>query len=258
MSNLALIPHSARSGIPAIETVSVLGVSVGVLTRHRATALLRECVDRGVRGWITYVNIHALNLAFENPWFQLFLNNSLFAYCDGQGVRMGAAMGGKHLPERIVMSDWVYDVCELAVLRGLHVYLLGSSEFVINKAAANLKEWYPDLQIAGTHHGHLFDLDSESVAQAIGKLNVDLLIVGMGMPRQEQWILRHYDRLNARIILPAGSCFDYVAGVKKRCPAWMGVLGFEWLYRLAQEPRRLWRRYLLGNPRFLWRVLTGQ
>lgn len=256
--NIALIPSSSRSGVSPFEQIDILGVGVGVLTRHKVTSLFRECIANGNRGWISYVNVHALNIAHEHPWFKLFLNNSLFTYCDGQGVRLGAALLGKSLPERIVMSDWIYDVCETSVSHGLRLYLLGSTERSLEKAVSNLRKLYPDIQIAGSHHGYISDLEGEVVAQSVAKLNVDVLIVGMGMPRQEEWILQHYDRLNARVILNAGSCFDYVSGLKKRCPAWMGVMGFEWVYRLVQEPRRLWKRYLLGNPLFLLRVLAGR
>lgn len=254
--NIILVPSQRPHPQPArFDRVEVLGVSIGVLTRHRLTALLRECLDAGMRGWFSYVNVYAVNLAFEHAWFRLFLNESLVTYCDGQGVRLGAALLGRPLPERIVMSDWIYDVCELAVMRQARVYLLGSTLQVIEKACAVLREMYPELRIVGTHHGYPSEIECELVVQSIQKANPDLLIVGMGMPHQEEWILRYRDRLNAQIVLNAGSCFDYVAGAKKRCPAWMGVMGLEWLFRLVKEPRRLWRRYVIGNPLFLLRIL---
>jgi len=242
---------------PKFERVNVLGVSVGVLTHHRLTALLRECLDSGLKGWLSYVNVHALNLAATHPWFQLFLNKSLVTYCDGQGVRFGAFLQGNSIPERIVMSDWIYDVCETAVLRQLRVFFLGSTETVVNQASSSFKILYPELLIAGVHHGYLSDIDSEAVVHLINKATPDILVVGMGMPLQEEWILKYIDRLDVRIVCNAGSCFDYVAGVKKRCPTWMGVMGFEWLYRLVQEPRRLWQRYLIGNPLFVWRIIRN-
>ena len=237
------------------EGMDVLGVHVGVLTRHRLNSLLREALDEGLRGWISYVNVYALNISRDAPWFRLFLNDSLLTYCDGQGVRLGAAIGGKSLPERIVMSDWIYDICELAVVRQAKIYLLGSTPPVLELAVTTLRTQYPELEIVGSHHGHISDLESDLLVQSINKADPDLLIVGMGMPLQEQWILKYGERLQARLIFNAGSCFDYVAGTKRRCPNWMGVMGLEWLYRLAQEPHRLWKRYLIGNPRFVFRVI---
>ncbi|MEX2116265.1 MAG: WecB/TagA/CpsF family glycosyltransferase [Bacteroidota bacterium] len=256
--NISLLPSRNYSDLPPFERADVLGVTVGIFTRHRVTSLLRECLDSGVRGWISYINVNTLNIAYDQPWFRLFLNNSLFTYCDGQGVRLGAAILGKSLPERIVMSDWIYDVCEASVARGLRLYLLGSTKDSLAQAIINLKQLYPDIQIVGSHHGYFSELEGELVTQSIARLNVDILIVGMGMPLQEEWILRYYDRLNARVILNAGSCFDYVSGFKKRCPVWMGIMGLEWVYRLAQEPGRLWKRYLLGNPLFLFRIIASR
>lgn len=251
-----LVPSKQSHGRPSdFERINILGVDVGVLTRHRLTALLRECLDHGMTGWFSYVNVYAVNISQEQPWFKLFLNESLVTYCDGQGVRMGANLMGKSIPERIVMSDWIYDVCELAVLREARVFLLGSTDEVVETAADVLHHAYPDLEIVGYHHGYVSSIDSEVLVQQINRADPDILIVGMGMPRQEEWMLKYRERLNAQILLNAGSCFDYVAGFKKRCPLWMGVTGLEWLYRLAQEPRRLWKRYLIGNPLFLLRVL---
>jgi N-acetylglucosaminyldiphosphoundecaprenol N-acetyl-beta-D-mannosaminyltransferase len=239
----------------SFEHVYVLGVRVGVLTRHRLTALLRESFDSGQKGWFSYINVHAINLSQDAPWFRLFLNDSLVTYCDGQGVRLGAALAGKTIPERIVMSDWIYDICELAVLRQAKVFLLGSTAPILEQAVAALKRQYPGLRIVGSHHGYISDLDGEVLLQTINKANPELLIVGMGMPIQEQWILKYSTRIQARLIFNAGSCLDYVAGAKKRCPDWMGIMGLEWLYRLAKEPRRLWRRYLFGNPLFLYHII---
>ena len=255
-SSLQLLPAKQPHARPSdFDCVNILGVNVGILTRHRLTALLRECLDSGLTGWFSYVNVYAINISQTQPWFRLFLNDSLVTYCDGQGVRLGASILGKSIPERIVMSDWIYDVCELAVMRQTRVFLLGSTSEIIESAVEVLRYLYPELDIAGYHHGFVSDIDSEVLVQQINKANPDLLVVGMGMPHQEEWMLKYRERLNVRILLNAGSCFDYVAGAKKRCPAWMGIMGLEWLYRLAQEPRRLWKRYLIGNPRFLFRIL---
>ncbi len=255
--NLILVPAKHPSAKPSgFEKVKVLGIDVGVLTRHRLTALVRESYDAGLKGWFSYVNVHAINISQTTPWFRLFLNDSLVTYCDGQGVRLGAALEGSSIPERIVMSDWIFDICELSVSRQAKVYLLGSAEPVMEKAVRALRILYPDLQIVGHHAGYMSDLETELVLEQINRLEPDFLIVGMGMPLQEQWILMHRDRLPACLIFNAGSCFEYVAGVKKRCPTWMGSMGLEWLYRLVQEPRRLWRRYLIGNPLFVARILV--
>ena len=122
-----------------------------------------------------------------------------------------------------------------------------------------LKQQFTDLSIAGAQHGY-FDkspdsVENEAVLQAINATRPDILLVGLGMPLQERWLMENWDRIEAKVALPVGALFDYLAGEFPRAPRWMTDHGLEWLGRLIIEPRRLWRRYLLGNPRFLWQVL---
>jgi N-acetylglucosaminyldiphosphoundecaprenol N-acetyl-beta-D-mannosaminyltransferase len=233
----------------------VLGVPVHVLTRPQLTELLGQFLGSDDRGWISYVNVHAVNLAHLNPQFHSFLQSSYANYCDGEGVRLGARILGSHLPERIVMTEWVQDVFLLAQERGFRIFLLGGTEEIVTKASRAMTMRYPRVQLSGHHHGFLSSEDSERVVALINQSKADILIVGMGMPLQEEWIVEHFDRLGVRVALNAGSCFDYLAGTKRRCPRWMGEHGLEWSFRLMQEPGRLWKRYLLGNPLFLVRIL---
>lgn len=237
------------------ENLKVLDVPVHVLTRRQLTGLLGLFLRSDERGWISYVNVHAVNLAQENQQFRSFLHSSLLNYCDGEGIRLGARILGSRLPERIVMTEWIHDVCELAQERGLRIFLLGGTESIIVKTSHAIGMTYPRIRISGHHHGYLTAEDSDRVVSAINNTGTDILIVGMGMPLQEEWIAKYWDRLNVRLALNAGSCFDYLAGVKRRCPGWMADHGLEWLFRLMQEPRRLWKRYLIGNPLFILRVL---
>ncbi len=207
---------------------------------------------------MSYVNIHALNLASELPWFKEYLQRSLLTYCDGEGVRLGAKFLGESIPERIVLSDWISDVCNVSAELGKRVYLLGGSESVVALAAKNLVASHPHLILAGTHAGYFLPSDEPALLEHINSSGADVLIVGMGMPKQEAWIREHQSRITPRIVLNGGSCFDYVAGTKRRCPSWMGRMGLEWLFRLLQEPRRLWKRYLVGNPRFFHRVFRAR
>jgi len=240
---------------PLVDSVLLLGVRVDCLERTLLTRSLLEFYREGKRGWISYLNVHAINLAQKNEKLCAYLNKSLLTYCDGQGLRLGASMLGKNIPMRIVMSDWIYDVSLLCESNNLRLYLLGSTDSVRRKTVVALQALFPQLQIVGSHHGYFAHAKSDDVVRDINASRPDVLIVGMGMPLQEEWIENHFANLNVNIILNAGSCFDFVSGEKRRCPQWMGTIGLEWMHRLFQEPRRLWRRYLLGNPLFLWRVL---
>jgi N-acetylglucosaminyldiphosphoundecaprenol N-acetyl-beta-D-mannosaminyltransferase len=130
---------------------------------------------------------------------------------------------------------------------------------VAKKAAARLKERYPNLKIAGIHHGY-FDRtpgnpENEAVLREINAAKPDVLLVGFGMPLQERWLMQNWDKVDARVALTGGAVFDYVSGELKRGPRILTDNGFEWLARLLIEPQRLWRRYVVGNPLFLLRVL---
>jgi N-acetylglucosaminyldiphosphoundecaprenol N-acetyl-beta-D-mannosaminyltransferase len=237
------------------DTVEILGVPVNRFDRSSLTQLLGHMPYGRKKGWVSYVNVHAVNLAQELPWFKEFLKASLVTYCDGEGVRLGSRIIGNPLPERIVMTDWIYDVCAVAERQEWRVYLLGSTDTVLEKTVAALRKKYAGLHIAGFHNGYFAPEDNKYIVSAINRSKPHLLIVGMGMPKQEWWILNNFDNLDVPLVMNAGSCFDYVAGEKRRCPLWMGRLGLEWLFRLALEPRRLWRRYLIGNPLYLLRII---
>lgn len=254
-TSTAVETDTTKNNLPLYETVDVLGVPVGVFTRIELTAMFLSILESQQRGWISYVNVHTIHLAYSIGWFKKYLQDSVLTYCDGQGVRIGGALLGKSIKERIVFSDWIYDVCTIANQKRAGIYLLGAEINVLEKTKANLLKSYPSLKISGSHHGYFTSQESSTIVQLINRAGADILIVGMGMPKQEQWILENYEQLQPRLILNAGSCFDFLAGTKKRCPPWMGKIGLEWLYRLMLEPRRLWRRYLIGNPLFIWRIL---
>ena len=257
---MAFFPTAIRGSAQKLFSLTyhfleVLGVRVNILKRNELTNATSGLLQQKRKGWISYVNVHAINLASELPWFKSFLNDSLLTYCDGQGVRLGASLLHGHLPQRIVMTDWVYDICGLAAENGWKIYFLGSKIDVVTKTIQNLRDFLPSLLVSGYHHGYLNSSDSEAVVEEINRTGTDIVVVGMGMPLQERWILDNSDRINASLLLNAGSCFDYVSGAKQRCPRWLGNIGFEWVFRLLQEPRRLWKRYLIGNPEFLYNIL---
>jgi N-acetylglucosaminyldiphosphoundecaprenol N-acetyl-beta-D-mannosaminyltransferase len=254
MNDFTAVDVSAQGN----NAVRIFDIAIAAVDRRTLTKAFGDLLTSGKRGWISYANIHALNLAVEIPWFKKYLQNSLLTYCDGEGVKLGARLLGHRIPERIVFSDWIDDVCQVAASQRLGIYLLGGKEGVAETAASKLSDRIPGLIVSGTHHGFFHSEDEERIVKQINDSKAQILIVGMGMPLQESWILSHHQLLTPNIILNAGSCFDYVAGAKRRCPGWMGKFGLEWVYRLFQEPRRLWKRYLIGNPLFILRVLSAR
>jgi N-acetylglucosaminyldiphosphoundecaprenol N-acetyl-beta-D-mannosaminyltransferase len=208
---------------------------------------------------IANVNVHCLNLTYRNRWLRDFLNNASVVFCDGAGVVLGARILGDRLPGRITPADWIERLAEIAAQRGFTLFFLGSRPGVADKAAARLRERFPNLRIAGTHHGY-FDktpgsAENEAVIQQINAARPHILFVGFGMPLQERWLADNWERLDVNVAFTCGALFDYVSGELRRSPKWMNDHGLEWLGRLIIEPRRLWRRYVIGNPLFLWRVV---
>ena len=239
------------------ETCRIL--DVGVETAPPAD-LLRKILgyaERGEHRRVTYVNAHVLNQSVTNTELRRSLLASDLVYCDGYGVRLAAKTLGLPVPHRMTGADWIWGVGALCEEAGRSLYLLGSVPGSAADAAAQLRRWYPRLEVRGTHHG-FFGLESphnERVLEHIAEHRPDILLVGMGTPQQELWVDRHFDRIEAHVVWSVGALFDYISGRMPRAPHWMADHGLEWIFRLVMEPRRMWRRYLIGNPAFLYRVM---
>ncbi|MBK8433150.1 MAG: WecB/TagA/CpsF family glycosyltransferase [Chloroflexi bacterium] len=208
---------------------------------------------------ILNVNVHCLNLAYKHTWLRDFLNQAAIVFCDGAGVMLGAKVLGHHIPERITYADWIWQLAEFAEPRGYTFYFLGAQPGIAQQAAEKLLQKHPKLNIVGVLDGYfdktLGSADNEAILSEINRLKPNILILGMGMPLQEQWLMENWERLEVNIALTGGAVFDYISGNLQRAPQWMTDNGLEWLGRLLIEPRRLWKRYIIGNPIFLWRVL---
>lgn len=241
------------------DVVRILGVNVDRVRVGELHELLASFIDKNERALVLNANVHCLNLAAEHVWLREFLNGAEVVFCDGAGVAVGARMLGHKMPPRITYADWMWQLAEFCVEREYTLYFLGAKPGVAEKAAARLQETFPSLRVIGTQHGY-FDHQPDShensaVIDAINELRPNILVLGFGMPLQERWLMENWHRLNVNIALTGGAVFDYISGELKRAPEWMTDNGLEWLGRLLIEPGRLWRRYLVGNPRFLWRVL---
>jgi len=242
-----------------VSKIYLLGVQIHDLPIDNLLAFIVKTVSQNQRAIISNVNVHAMNLAYQIPKFRQFLNESDVVFCDGFGVKWGAKLLGYCIHNRYTPPDWIDLLCEECVQHNMSMYFLGAKTGVAEEAAVRLKQKHPLLQIVGCHHG-FFDkqcdsAENQAIRAEINRLNPDILILGFGMPTQELWLRENWDKINANVAIPAGALFDYVAQVIPRGPRWLTDRGFEWLGRLIIEPRRLWKRYIIGNPLFLWRVI---
>ncbi|SJZ42758.1 WecB/TagA/CpsF family glycosyltransferase [Selenihalanaerobacter shriftii] len=201
-------------------------------------------------------NSEMVVMAQEDKVLKRIINEADLVVPDGVGLVLASKLMGEPLIERVTGIDLMVGLLELAAKRGYGVYFLGAKPGIIPQVKKRILAKYPELKIIGTHHGYLDDKSEKQVIEEINYLNPELLFVGMGVPLQEKWLDKNLDRLKVPISIGVGGSFDVLAGEKKRAPIWIQKLNLEWLYRLIQEPQRIYR--ILALPKFVYLVITRE
>ena len=201
-----------------------------------------------------FVNVHSINLAISDPKFFHQLSNANALFADGSGMRLAARKAGFMLNGNNNGTDMLPHLCRSCIEQNQSLYFLGAQPGVAHKAASKLTEQFPGLKIAGTEHGYNDDKNSDQIITAINESGCDVLLVAMGSPMQEKWLLEHRDQLQCKTALAVGGLFDFYSGNISRSPMWLREIGMEWVWRLMQEPRIKFNRYVIGNPLFLYRT----
>jgi N-acetylglucosaminyldiphosphoundecaprenol N-acetyl-beta-D-mannosaminyltransferase len=238
------------------KSLNILDVRVDVMTTNDLGLLVEDFIKSKTRGWFSYINIHTINMCHDLYWFKDFNDKALISYCDGEGIRWGAKILGMEIKERITLSDYIFDLAKQSEDKQFKLYFLGATQETIEKAVTKLKVIHPKLNICGYHNGYFDNSEENKIINDINSKSPDILIMGMGAPEQEWWIKENFDKLDTCIAWMGGGVFDFIAGTRLRSPYWVSLIGFEWLFRLLQEPRRLWRRYLIGIPLFFTRTIV--
>jgi N-acetylglucosaminyldiphosphoundecaprenol N-acetyl-beta-D-mannosaminyltransferase len=240
-----------------LRAVDLMGVRVHLVDRPELMAQIIRAAETGQGGVICNVNIHAMNLAWMDREFRAILNQSDVVFVDGWGVLLGAKLAGLRLSERMTPADWMDELFEICVARGWAVFYVGGTEEVGTAFESYLARQHPRLRLAGRHHGFFphWGPEGDEVVAMINNSGAKILLVGMGMPLQEKWIWRNRHRLSPPVKIPIGGYPLIATGLLPRGPRWMTQHGLEWLFRLCVQPRHTWRRYLVGNPLFLIRML---
>ena len=237
-----------------LDSVDLLGVSVTSGSSADVLAQIERRMDAADPLFVAFANANTLNLASTNPAYRNVLNKADLVLNDGIGVALGARMLGKRFPENLNGTDFLPLLLKLAASRGWAVFLLGGTAGTAETAAEKLSQRIAGLHIAGVHHGYLTPESSGDLVASVRASGAKVVLAGMGNPAQEFWLASNLEASGAQLGVGVGAFLDFAAGRVARAPEWMRRRRLEWVWRLMVEPRRLWRRYLVGNPLFLLRA----
>ncbi len=199
-----------------------------------------------------FINVNSVNIAHDDQVYKRILNMSDRNFIDGSGLRIAAKHVGFKLQDNVNGTDMLPLLCNKMQHTKDSIFLLGSNLGVAQRTASNLQKQFSNLTISGTHHGYFDDSDAEKIIDLVNASGATILLVAMGSPNQEEFILNHQHNLQCKTVLAVGGLFDFYSGDIKRAPLWLREIGFEWAYRLIQQPKSKFHRYVIGNPRFLF------
>lgn len=240
----------------AISRVSILDVNVSCVDMPIAVARISQAIESDEKGYVCVSDVNALLHASVDPELRQVFNDSILTLPDGIPLVWAGRRAGSATIDRVCGPDLMPRLLREAQLRGWSSFFMGGSQETNDNLVANLRRDYPGLSIAG-HYSPPFRALSEAEEQdlmdRINASGADIVWVGLGAPKQERWMASHRERLDAQILIGVGGAFDMHAGAVARAPKWMQRSGLEWSYRLAKEPRRLWRRYFRNIPLFIAR-----
>jgi exopolysaccharide biosynthesis WecB/TagA/CpsF family protein len=240
-----------NSKVPATE---ILGVRIARLTPAAAMAEIVTLYERADPAVVYHANAHTLNSTASDPRYALVLRRADLVLNDGKGMMLAARVLGRSFPADLNGNFFSPLILAEASSRGWPVFFLGARPGVAARAADRLGKRIDGLDVVGVRDGYFSESEEDGVVEQINESGAGLLFVGMGNPHQELWLDRRMKMTGARLGVGVGAFFDFQAGTIPRAPDWMNRAGLEWVHRLAVEPKRMWRRYVMGNPMFVARV----
>lgn len=249
-----LMQDVKQEGTPTHPVSEIGPFAIESLTSLEATTLVRTAVNRRQPLDIAICNAHTFLTALDSPDYAETLQRMTLLN-DGIGIGLASRfLHGRNFPENLNGTDLIPTILG-GIGAPLRIYLLGAKEEQVQGARAHIEATFPNHKVVGCRNGYFGEDDSAGICAEINKVNPDLLLVAMGNPRQEFFISRNRPRLNVPVAIGVGALFDFMSGAVVRAPVLVQKLGLEWLFRLLQEPRRLFRRYVIGIPRFLIALL---
>jgi N-acetylglucosaminyldiphosphoundecaprenol N-acetyl-beta-D-mannosaminyltransferase len=233
----------------------VLGVPLALTNYDETLDWIDAKIANRSRGFICVAAVHTVMLCQEDEVLREAVSQADFTVPDGQPLVWAMNMLGHQLPSRVYGPELMVRACERARTTGVRMYLYGGrNQGALVQLALNLRKRFPGLQIVGGYSPpfrELSDEEEHAVVDEINRSKADVVWVGIGAPKQEKWMARMRERLDAPVLIGVGAAFDFHAGLVPQAPPWMQRIGLEWLFRLGTEPRRLWRRYTRYNPLFV-------
>ena len=253
----ALAYRSAATPLGSMARTNVLGVGISVTNLQDAIAHCDALIRSDRKGYVCVADVHSVMLGVSDGGFREILNRSLMTTPDGMplvwigGLRGHAAMG------RVYGPDLMMELCRDSAAKGYGHFLYGGKPGVVEKLRDRLKEQFPELRIVGTYTPPFKKLNASETAglmAQVARARPDVFWVGLGAPKQERFMAEYLGKLDCKLMVGVGAAFDFHAGMVREAPRWLHLTGLQWLHRLAQEPRRLGRRYLTCIPAFMWNV----
>ncbi|HVM18865.1 MAG TPA: WecB/TagA/CpsF family glycosyltransferase [Egibacteraceae bacterium] len=242
----------------AVARVDVLGVGVSAIDMPQALETICGWIQRREQHYVCITGVHGVMESQDDPKLLEIHNASGLTTPDGMPMVWAGRWAGVGHMRRVYGPDLMLELLEICARQGWSSYFYGGGGGVADTLAKRMRERFPGLAVAGTHcppFRPLTPAEDQAVIDAINAADPDVVWVGLSTPKQERWMAAHLGRINAPVMVGVGAAFDMNAGLLPQAPAWMQRAGLEWLFRLLKEPRRLWRRYLRNNPRFVLAVL---
>ena len=239
------------------EICSILGVNVEVTNMKKTIHYIEKNLKEMKGKYICVSNVHTTVMAYRDPSYKMVQNSAAMVLPDGKPLSLVSRWKGFKKAQRVTGPDLMWEIMKISPEKGYTHYLYGTTEETLKKLKAELLKNYPGLKIAGLYSPPFRKLKEEEKKEIIEKINetnADFVWVALGAPKQENWMFEHQGKI-CGLMIGVGAAFDFHAKVIKRAPKIMQQLSLEWLYRLFQDPKRLWKRYLSTNFFFIWKVL---
>jgi N-acetylglucosaminyldiphosphoundecaprenol N-acetyl-beta-D-mannosaminyltransferase len=237
------------------ERCNVLGVRISAVNLDLAAARIDSWIQTGAKNYVCITGVHGVMESQDNPELKAIHNAAGMVTPDGMPMVWANRLAGNAHVRRVYGPDLMLKVCGEGVARGYRHYFYGGGEGVADLLKQKLTEKFPGLQVVGTFcppFRTMTDDEDRALVEQINATKADIVWVGLSTPKQENWMSAHLGKLDAPVMVGVGAAFDFHAGLKKQAPAFLQKIGMEWFFRLVTEPKRLWKRYLKNNPRFVW------